>query len=135
MNDLQKCEVDGKQIAYVRDGLGEPILLIHGITTYSFIWRKIIPLLTHKYEVIALDLLGCGESDKPLDVDYSINNQAEIIAKFIAELKLEKVHLVAHDIGGGIAQILTVKYPSLIRDVTLINSDVSPRFWCLLHSC
>lgn len=128
MSNVKKCNIKGMNIAYQRDGSGKPVLLVHGITTYSFIWRKIIPFISHKYDVVALDLLGCGNSDKPLDVDYSIKNQTDIIAKFIQELKLEKLHLVAHDIGGGIAQILTVKYPALIKDVTLINS-IAYDFW------
>ncbi len=128
MSEILKCNVDGNEIAYQREGAGQPVLLVHGITTYSFIWRKIIPLLTPQYDVIALDLLGCGNSDKPLDVDYSIKSQADIIAKFIKELKLEKLHLVSHDIGGGVAQILSVNYPELIIDVTVINS-VAYDFW------
>lgn len=128
MNNIFRCKVDGYELAYMREGSGQPVLLVHGITTYSFIWRKIIPLLSPKYDVIALDLLGCGNSDKPLHVDYSIKNQADIIANFIQKLKLEKIHLVAHDIGGGIAQILAVNYTEMIKDVTLINS-VAYDFW------
>ena len=128
MSKILKCNIEGNEIAYIRAGSGQTVLMVHGITTYSFIWRKIIPHLTPNYDVIALDLLGCGNSDKPLDVDYSIKNQANLIAKFIEKLKLEKLHLVAHDIGGGVAQILSVNYPELIKDVTVINS-VAYDFW------
>ncbi len=128
MKSMNKCTISGNDIAYSRDGSGEPVLLIHGITTYSFIWRKIIPHLTPNYDVIAIDLLGCGDSDKPLDVDYSIKNQAEIIVEFIKKLELGKTHLVAHDIGGGVAQILAANYSELFVDVTLINS-VAYDFW------
>ncbi len=128
MNKLLKCNIEGNEIAYMREGVGSPVLLVHGITTYSFIWRKIIPLLSSEYDVISIDLLGCGNSDKPLDLDYSIKSQAEIIAKVIIKLELEKTHLVAHDIGGGVAQILSVAYPELIKDVTLINS-IAYDFW------
>jgi 2-hydroxymuconate-semialdehyde hydrolase len=128
MNEIFKCKLDGYDLAYMREGSGQPVLLVHGISTYSFIWRKIIPILSPNYDVIALDLIGCGSSDKPLDVDYSIKNQADIIAKFIKKIELEKVHLVAHDVGGGIAQILAVKYTEMIKDVTLINS-VAYDFW------
>lgn len=128
MNEIFKCNVDGYNLAYTREGSGQPILLVHGITTYSFIWRKIIPLLSSNYDVIAIDLMGCGSSDKSLDVDYSIKNHANIIAKFIKKMELKKIHLVAHDVGGGIAQILAVKYIELIKDVTLINS-VAYDYW------
>lgn len=128
MTTNQICNVFGHSISYFREGRGETIILLHGITTYSFIWRKMIPLLSTNYDVVAIDLLGCGNSDKPLDIDYSIKNQAKIIAEFIDKLKLEKVHLIAHDIGGGIAQILASNYTELFRDVTLINS-VAYDFW------
>lgn len=128
MNEMLESYIDGLRIAYYREGSGEPVLLVHGITTYSFIWRKIIPLLSPQYDVIALDLLGCGNSDKPLDVDYSIKNQADIIAKFIQNLKLNQVHLVGHDIGGGIVQILAVNYPEMIKDITVMNG-VAYDFW------
>ncbi|MEJ2593452.1 MAG: alpha/beta fold hydrolase [Candidatus Thiodiazotropha sp.] len=69
--------ISGHSMAYHREGKGEPVLLVHGITTYSFIWRKIIPLLSIAYDVIAVDLLGCGDSDKPLDVSYAIKDHVE----------------------------------------------------------
>ena len=83
MSKVLKCNIDGNQIAYHREGAGQPVLFIHGITTHSFIWRKLIPFLASNYDVISLDLLGSGNSDKPLDVDYSIKNQARIIANSI----------------------------------------------------
>lgn len=122
------CNISGNRLYYTREGSGETILLLHGISTYSFIWKKITPFLAKYFDVIAVDFIGCGNSDKPLNVDYSIKNQAEIIFQFIKKLNLEKVHLVSHDIGGGIAQILTVKYPQFISDSTLINS-VAYDFW------
>ncbi|MBU0473541.1 MAG: alpha/beta hydrolase [Bacteroidetes bacterium] len=128
MKANNKCNLSGIDISYIREGSGEHVLLIHGITTYSFIWRKIISLLSPNYDVIAVDLIGCGSSDKPLDIDYSIKNQAKFIVEFIKKLELGKVHLVAHDIGGGIAQILAANNPELFYDVTLINS-VAYDFW------
>jgi pimeloyl-ACP methyl ester carboxylesterase len=125
---MKKCRVLGNDIAYRREGSGETVLLIHGITTYSFIWRKMIPHLSPNNDVIAIDLLGCGNSDKPLDVDYSIKNQANIIVEFIKKMDLGKVHLVAHDIGGGVAQILAATHSELFIDLTLINS-VAYDFW------
>lgn len=122
------CNISGNDIFYTREGSGEPLLLIHGITTYSFIWRKLIPLLSPNFDVIAVDLLGCGQSEKPLNIDYSIKNQASIISEFIKKLGLPQLHLAAHDIGGGIAQILSVKHPEQFIDTTLINS-VAYDFW------
>lgn len=128
LENPQKCEVFGNHITYYREGSGETILLIHGITTYSFIWASMFHALKNEYEVIAVDLLGCGGSDKPVDVDYSIKNQALLIREFLQTLNISKVHVVGHDVGGGIAQILTVSFPDLVITSTFINS-VAYDFW------
>lgn len=124
------CVVNGVTIAYHQEGegTGETILLIHGITTYSFIWRKISPLLSTKYHVISIDLQGCGDSDKTLAADYSLPHHVEIIRAFIDELGIEKLHIVGHDVGGGVAQLFAVKYPECLYDIVLINS-VAHDFW------
>jgi pimeloyl-ACP methyl ester carboxylesterase len=120
--------IGGLRIAYRRVGDGEPIILIHGITTSSFIWRNIQPVLSKNYDTIAVDLLGCGLSSKDLSTDYSIKNQASIIAELIQMLELGKVHIVGHDIGGGIAQIMAIKFPHLIEDMILINT-IGYNYW------
>ncbi len=123
-----KCSVNGFNIAYHSEGKGEPVLLVHGITTYSFLWRKIVPFLKDNYHVISIDLLGCGESDKPLDVAYSLPYHADIVDAFLDKLGIENVHFVGHDVGGGVAQIFSVKYPERVYDLTLVNS-VGHDFW------
>jgi pimeloyl-ACP methyl ester carboxylesterase len=120
--------IQGLQIAYTRIGKGDPVLLIHGITTSSFIWRNIAPPLSRDYDVLAVDLLGCGQSTKDLLADYSIKNQASILAELIIKLDLGKTHIVGHDIGGGIAQIMAVKFPHLIQDIVLINT-IGYNYW------
>jgi pimeloyl-ACP methyl ester carboxylesterase len=102
--------------------------LLHGITTYSFLWRNIAPTLAEHYDVIAADLLGCGDSDKPLDVSYSLESHARRFDAFLDVLELPKAHLVGHDLGGGIGQIMAVKYPTRIATLSVINS-VAFDFW------
>jgi pimeloyl-ACP methyl ester carboxylesterase len=128
MQNCKFAEIDGFNIAYHRYGEGDTMLLVHGITTYSFIWRNMIPSLAENYDVIALDLLGCGNSDKPAGVDYSIDAQADICRKVMEKLNVEKFHLVCHDIGGGIGQIMAVKYAERIKDLVLINT-VAYDYW------
>lgn len=121
-------EVDGYSIAYSSSGEGEAVLLVHGITTYSFIWRKILPFLAQKYQVFTIDLPGCGNSSKQLERKYSIKNHAHLLKSFVQQLQIEKLHLVGHDVGGGICQIFAVNYPEMLFDLTLINS-VAYDFW------
>lgn len=120
--------VDGHRIAYHRSGAGPTILLVHGITTYSFIWRRLVPLLEPKYDVIAIDLLGCGDSDMPLDTSYSIQDHATRLREFVDVLGIQKLHFVGHDLGGGIGQIFAVRFPERLYDLTVINS-VAYDFW------
>ena len=120
--------VSGHNMNYYRTGSGQPLLLVHGITTYSFIWRKIVPVLKTKFDVITVDLFGCGDSDMPLSISYSIKDHAKYLKEFMAELKISKFHFVGHDIGGGIGQRFAVENPELLYDLTLINT-VAYNFW------
>lgn len=123
-----KCEVFGNRLTFHRAGQGEVILLVHGITTYSFIWNGVFRSLSNNYDVIAVDLLGCGNSDKPLDVSYSLTSHAEILKEFVNILDIERFHFVGHDLGGGIGQIFAVNNSEMLYDLTLINS-VGYDFW------
>ncbi len=128
LNGTRFCNVDGQKLAYHRSGQGEPLLLVHGITTYSFIWRKIVPRLAAKFDVLSVDLLGCGESDKPTNADLSIAAQADLIRKFIKSISIPKIHLICHDIGGGIGQLMAIDHPDVVGDLTLINT-VGYDYW------
>jgi pimeloyl-ACP methyl ester carboxylesterase len=128
MKASNSIAVNNLNIAYSRSGKGEAVVLIHGITTSSFIWRNIIPKLAKEYDVIAVDLLGCGESSTDLHADYSIKNQAELIVGLLQKLDIKKAHIVGHDIGGGIVQIMAVRYPEYILDIVLINT-VGYNYW------
>ena len=123
-----KRQVFGNSLTFHRAGKGEVVLLVHGITSYSFIWKDVFESLSNKYDVIAIDLLGCGDSDKPLDISYSLTSHAEILKVFVNVLDIERFHFVGHDIGGGIGQIFAVNNPDLLYDLTLIN-PVGYDFW------
>ena len=125
---MEHADVGGFRIAYRREGGGEPMILIHGITTYSFLWREMMPFLAREYDVTALDLLGCGDSSKPLEADYSIAAQADLVLGLMDGLGLGRVHLVGHDIGGGVAQIMAVRNPGRFLSLALINS-VAYDYW------
>ncbi len=121
-------DIDGYQIAYHRKGSGPVVLLVHGVGSYSFLWDDIMRQLAKDYDVIAVDLLGCGASDKPEEVDYSIAAQANILMSFIDKLELAPLHLVGHDIGGGVVQLMAVKRPEQIVDLTMMN-PVGYDYW------
>ena len=125
---VDNCRVFGNKLVFHRAGKGEVVLLVHGITSYSFIWKDVFQILSSNYDVIAVDLLGCGDSDKPLDVSYALSSHAEILKEFVNVLDIDRFHYVGHDLGGGIGQIFAVNNPDLLYDLTLINS-VGYDFW------
>lgn len=128
LNEMQTVQAGGHNLAYVRAGSGPTVLLVHGITTDSFIWRQIIPQMSRSYEVIAIDLLGCGASDKTLDVSYSLAAHADRLHLFVEALGIRTFHLVGHDLGGGIGQIFAVHHPERLLDLMLVNT-VAYDYW------
>lgn len=120
--------IDSRTHFYSRTGSGDVVLFVHGITTYSFIWRRVIPFLEQSHDCIAIDLQGCGQSDLDVSVSFGLSAHADRLAKFIQSMGFLRVHLVAHDLGGGIAQIMAVRYPELLIDVSILNS-VGYDYW------
>ena len=111
----------GSRIFYRRSGKGEPILLLHGIAHSSQAWDRVIPALTSRYEVIALDLPGCGRSDKP-DTDYSLGTQAAAVRYVLDRLHLDLVTAIGHSLGGGVAMTLAYQYPERVGRLGLVAS-------------
>jgi pimeloyl-ACP methyl ester carboxylesterase len=127
---IRTIEVGGHRLAYRRAGAGAPVLLVHGITTHSFLWEGVLQRLAAggRHDVVAVDLLGCGASDKPLDASYAIKAQADLLGRFCAALGLGRLHLAGHDLGGGVAQIMAVRQPALLRSLALVNT-VGYDYW------
>jgi len=115
-------QVAGHEIAYLDEGSGFPVMLIHGIPTNSGMWRKVIPVLAERFRVIAPDLLNYGRSAMPAFADVSINNQREILFELLDALGVGRAHVVAHDIGGGVAQLMAVDEPERIARLVLIDA-------------
>lgn len=116
--------INNTRIAYGVYGEGEPVVLIHGTPSSSLIWRKIVPeLVKARYKVHVFDLLGYGVSERPWDssIDTSISGQVPILEGLLDLWGLKTTHLIAHDIGGGIAQRFAVFSPKRLRSLTLID--------------
>ncbi len=114
--------IDGHKIAFREQGEGSPVILIHGIPTNSLMWRDIIPQLAKTRRVIAPDLLNYGQSAKPKSADVSINAQSHILVTLMDALGAPRADIVAHDIGGGVAQLMAVSHPEKVRKLVLIDS-------------
>ncbi|MGI8852427.1 MAG: alpha/beta fold hydrolase [Methyloceanibacter sp.] len=97
------------QLYYEDVGAGPPVLLIHGFGASTYTWRYITPELARDHRVIAVDLKGFGQSDKPFDERYSVFDQADLLAQFIEEHDLRDLTVVGHSYGGGIALLLALE--------------------------
>lgn len=114
--------VEGHRIAYLEAGEGPLLVLLHGIPTSSLLWRDVIPVLARSRRVLAPDMLNYGRSDKPERADVSIAAQARILLGFLDALGLARVDLAAHDIGGGVAQIVAVRHPERLNRLILLSA-------------
>ena len=115
----------------VERGEGPPVLLIHGFGTNSFTWRHVAPDLARDHKVIAVDLKGFGQSDKPFDGRYSVYDQAELLAQLIEDKDLRDLTLVGHSFGGGVALLLALeanqRLDGRITRLVLLDSIAYPQ--------
>lgn len=119
--EKKRARVSGGEIAFVDEGDGPAVLLLHGFPTSSHLWRDLVPLLAPRFHVMAPDLLGYGDSDKPTDPgQMTIRSQAAAMRELVSSLGLDELAVVGHDIGGGVAQLLALE--DGVRALVLIDS-------------
>jgi pimeloyl-ACP methyl ester carboxylesterase len=109
------------RIAWTDLGDGPPVILLHGIPTWSFLYNEVIPLLANGLRVIAPDFLGHGYSDRRDFFDRSLLAQTEMILRFMDHLGLERSSFVGHDTGGGVSLIMGVHHPDRVEKLVLTN--------------
>lgn len=109
------------RVAYTDSGSGEPVVLLHGIPTWSFLYHDVIPLLAGTCRVLAPDFLGHGYSDRRDRFDRSLEAQTRMILRFLDELGIERATIVGHDTGGGVALIMGIEHPHRVRRLVLSN--------------
>ncbi|HUV53009.1 MAG TPA: haloalkane dehalogenase [Dehalococcoidia bacterium] len=118
-------EINGLRIHYIDEGKGETVLCLHGEPTWSFLYRKMIPILATKHRVIAMDFVGFGRSDKFTERDeYSFQMHMDILAGFINALALDKITLVVHDWGGLIGLGLVGKIQERFACLVIMNTGL-----------
>ena len=118
-----------------KSGQGDTaLLMVHGIPTNARLWRHVQDMLKDRYTTYAMDMVGYGQSDMPLDAfEHTLTNQAEVVKAVIEALDLKgKVILIGHDHGGGVSQIMASKYCDHISRLILIN-PVSFDYWPVLE--
>jgi pimeloyl-ACP methyl ester carboxylesterase len=116
----------GHRLAYriggrSRDSDRPVLLLVHGIADSSDSWRRILPGLARRFTVIAPDMLGHGDSDKPRH-DYSVGAYANVLRDLMVALDIERATLIGHSLGGGVAMQFAYQQPLRCERLVLVSS-------------
>jgi pimeloyl-ACP methyl ester carboxylesterase len=119
----ETATVNGITLHYVRGGKGPVVILIHGFPQDWFEYRAIMPRLAKRFTVITVDLRGIGESTASAG-GYDAANMAEDIHQLISKVKLERVFIVGHDIGGHVAYAFVRRYPQITRGAMILDTPI-----------
>jgi pimeloyl-ACP methyl ester carboxylesterase len=117
------AQVGAARVAYLDRGDGPPVLLLHGCPFSSFVWRNVIPLLAERHRCLAPDLLGLGDTETPPDADWSLPAQAATILGLLDALGIDAAHIVAHDHGAAVAQLVAAEHPERIAYLVITNAE------------
>ncbi|WP_461331444.1 alpha/beta fold hydrolase [Bradyrhizobium elkanii] len=115
------CRANGIRQFYLEAGAGPPVILLHGFPETSFAWRFQIPALAPYYRVIAPDLRGYGETDKPSE-GYDKRTMANDIVELLKTLGVGRVALVGHDRGARVATRLVKDHPDLVDRLVVMDN-------------
>jgi len=119
----RKFEAGGVRSFALDAGSGEAVVLVHGVPSSSFLYRKVAPLLAERgHRAIAFDFPGLGLAQRPDDFDYTWSGLAHWMGEAIAALEVERCHLVVHDIGGPIALEWAIRNPERVITLTVMNT-------------
>ena len=130
---LRYLQIHGYRRAFRRGGAGETLLLIHGMGDSSATWSHVLPRLAENYDVIAPDLLGHGGSDKPR-ADYAVAAYACGMRDLLSVLGVERVTVIGHSLGGGVAMQFAYQFPDRCERLVLVGSGgIGPEVHPLLR--
>jgi len=121
MTEVTYLELNGDRVAYQDVGQGSVVLLVHGMGGSSQTWREVLPHLAARHRVIAPDLIGHGQSDKPR-TDYSLGAFAVWLRDLLDQLGVSRVTVVGHSLGGGVAMQFAHQHPEYVERLVLISS-------------
>ena len=123
-NNIKMRYLESKQVGHISD---RHILFIHGLGSSADRWLDIPDAISMYYHTMAVDLIGFGGSDKPTDVNYTIEQFSEFILEFMEKIGLsgddKKITLVGHSLGGYIAVEFAIRNKGLIEKLVLIDSS------------
>ena len=120
---MRRIAGDGVTLAVLDEGEGQPVVLLHGFPDSSYLWRRQVPALVDAgMRVIAPDLRGFGESDKPAAVeDYALTRSVADVVAVLDALEVERAHVVGHDWGAGVAWVLAAVVPERVERLVALS--------------
>ncbi len=130
-------ELEMGRLHYVDEGVGKPLLMVHGQPTWSFLFREQVRALSAGYRCVALDLIGFGLSDKPAGWTYWPEDHAAVVGRLVEELDLEEVTLLVHDWGGPIGLGWAARNPERVARLVILNTwmwSMADVFWARVFS-
>jgi len=117
-----RLNVDGGRMHYIDEGEGEPIVFLHGLCTWSYMYRTPVRTLSNEFRCVAPDMLGSGLSDKPANWDYKPMSHARNLGTLIEHLDLRDVTLVVHGYGGPIGLDYMLEHMDRFKRLVLMNT-------------
>lgn len=117
---IRHLHLDGRDVGYVDEGDGPPLLLVHA-GTWSFVFRDVITRLRDRFRCLAIDFPGYGLAPE-VDADPTLAELAELVERFVAELDLRSTTLVAHDVGGPVSLAAAGRDPDRYAGLVLANT-------------
>lgn len=120
---IRRIEGDGVTLSVVDEGAGEPVVLLHGFPDSSYVWREQIPaLVAAGRRVVAPDLRGFGESDKPQEVEaYRMTHLVADVVAVLDALEIDRADVVGHDWGAGLAWVVAARVPERVHRLVVMS--------------
>ena len=133
MYPKKHIKIKGKEMAYVDEGQGDPIVFLHGNPTSSYLWRKIAPHVEGLGRIVIPDLIGMGDSEKLNNIDdpgYKYHGQYNYLTSLLEELNLgNSINLVIHDWGSAMGFQFARENSERIKSITFMEAIVMPMVW------
>jgi pimeloyl-ACP methyl ester carboxylesterase len=116
------ADIDGVRLHYQEKGTGEALVLLHGYTASTYVWKEVFEPLAQRYHVIAVDMKGFGFSGKPAG-DYTRRAQSELVIKLLDHLKIDRPILCGNSMGGEVSLNAARYHPQRVRALILVDSQ------------
>lgn len=120
----RRLRVGPAEVAYVESGDdgAPPVVFLHGFPTHSYLWRHVLHELGDEVHAWAPDLLGLGDTEVSPYEDFTAPMQAELLLDWMDRLGIERAALVAHDMGGAVAQQIVANHPERVSHLALVDT-------------